>query len=470
MALDPEIHTVVAELERLGGSFVAGSTAEEARRRPVVADAVRSLLWAEGTSLAPEPVGAVEDIEIPLPTGALPIRIYWPLGADPGPLPVLVYAHGGTWVTGDTDAYDATPRAITNRAGCIVVSVDYRRAPEHPFPAAHDDVLAATRWVATNIAQLSGDAARLAVGGEGPGATMALATCLALGREGGGTNRPVFQLLLYPIADLVRSDWASFRAFDAALPLGAEMHEWAVELVAPRRDREDPRLSPARATRSELAGLPSTLIVTAENDPLRDQGEALGRTLVDAGVSATTLRFSGATHDFVAMNPVAGVARTAVALAAKHLRAAFGQRGETAPTVAPDVAQVIAADDAGILALRAQLAAGRGDRSTLVEQLRTAIVARCEIEEATPAGALTMGDLRGLLEPLEDEATSTTRFHTALDALGAAVNDLRIMQERELADLRAQVGNERMRDMGMTALKTRKAGHGQVRREMAYSG
>ena len=470
MALDPEIHTVVAELERLGGSFVAGSTAEEARHRPVVADAVRSLLWTEGTSLAPEPVGAVEAFEIALPTGVLPVRVYWPLGADPGPLPVLVYAHGGTWLTGDADAYDATPRAIANRAGCIVVSVDYRRAPEHPFPAAHDDVLAATRWTATNIAQLSGDPARLAVGGEGPGATMALATCLALGRQGGVSNRPVFQLLLYPIADMVRSDWTSFRTYDAALPLGAEMHEWAVELVAPRRDREDPRLSPARATRSELAGLPATLIVTAEHDPLRDQGEALGRTLVDAGVNATTLRFSGVTHDFVAMNPVAGVAQTAVALAAKHLRAAFGQRGETAPAVAPDLAQVIDADDTGILALRTQLAAGRGDRSTLVEQLRTALVARREIEEAAPAGALTLSDLGALLEPLVDEATGTTRFHAALDALGAAVEDLRLMQKRELADLRTEVGNDRMREMGKTALESRKSARGQVRQEMAYSG
>ena len=470
MALDPEIHTVVAELERLGGSFVAGSTAEEARHRPLVADAVRSLLWAEGTSLAPEPVGAVEDIEIPTPTGALPVRVYWPLGADPGPLPVLVYAHGGTWVTGDAGAYDATPRAIANRAGCIVVSVDYRMAPEHPFPAAHDDVLAATRWVATNIAQLSGDPARLAVGGEGPGATMALATCLAFGRQGGVANRPLFQVLLYPVADLVRSDWTSFRTYDTALPLGAEMHEWATEHVAPRRDREDPRLSPARATRSELAGLPSTLIVTAEHDPLRDQGEALGHTLVAAGVNSTTLRFAGATHDFVAMNPVASVAQTAVALAAKHLRAAFGQRGETAPAVAPDLAQVIDADDAGVLALRAQLAAGRGDRSTLVEQLRNALVARREIEEAAPAGALTMSDLGALLEPLEDEAIGATRFHAALDALRVAVEDLRIMQERELADLRAEVGNERMREMGMTALETRKAARGQVRREMAYSG
>lgn len=470
MALDPEIHTVVAELERLGGSFVAGSTAEEARHRPAVADAVRSLLWAEGTSLAPEPVGAVEDFEVSTSTGALPIRVYWPLGADPGSLPVLVYAHGGTWLTGDADAYDATPRAIANRAGCIVVSVDYRRAPEHPFPAAHDDVLAATRWVAMNIDQLSGDPARLAVGGEGPGATMALATCLAFGRQGGVANRPVFQLLLYPVADLVRSDWTSFRTYDAALPLGAEMHEWAIEHVAPRRDREDPRLSPARASRSELAGLPSTLIVTAEHDPLRDQGEALGRTLVDAGVNATTLRFSGATHDFVVMNPVAGVAQTAVALAAKHLRAAFGQRGDAAPTVAPDLAQVIDADDAGILALRAQLTAGRGDRSTLVEQLRNALVARREIEEAAPAGALTISDLGALLDALEDEATGTTRLPAALDALGAAVDDLRLMQERELADLRAEVGNDRMREMGMTALETRKAARGQARREMAYSG
>lgn len=470
MALDPEIDTVVAELERLGGSFVAGSTTEEVRQRPVVADAVRSLLWAEGTSLAPEPVGAVEDIGIPLSTGALPIRVYWPLGADPGPLPVLVYAHGGTWLTGDVDAYDATPRAIANRAGCIVVSVDYRRPPEYPFPAGHDDVLAATRWVATNIAELSGDAARLAVGGEGPGAAMAMATCLTFGRQGGVANRPVFQLLLYPVADLVRSDWTSFRTHDAALPLGAEMHEWAIELVAPRRDREDPRLSPARATRSELAGLPSTLIVTAEHDPLRDQGEALGRTLVDAGVNATTMRFSGASHDFVAMNPVAGVAQTAVALAAKHLRAAFGQRGETAPAVAPDLAQVIDADDAGILALRTQLAAGRGDRTTLVEQLRHALVARREIEEAAPSGALTIGDLGALLEPLEDEATDTTGFLVALEVLGAAVDDLRVTQERELAELRTAVGNDRMREMGRTALETRKAAHGHVRREMAHSG
>ncbi len=470
MALDPQIHAVVAELDRLGGSFVAGSTAEEARRRPNAADAVRSLLWAEGTSLAPEPVGAVEDLEIPTPSGPVPIRVYWPLGADPGPLPVLVYAHGGTWVTGDADAYDATPRAIANRAGCIVVSVDYRRAPEHPFPAAHDDVRAATRWVATNISQLSGDPARLALGGEGPGATLAMAASLAFGRQAGAVTRPVFQLLLYPVGDLVRSDWTSFRTYDKALPLGAEMHEWAIELVASPRDREDPRLSPARATRSELGGLPSTLIITAEYDPIRDQGEALGRTLLDAGVDATTLRFAGVTHDFVGMNPVAGVAQAAVALAAKHLRAAFGQRGEAAPTVAPDLAQVIEADDAGILALRAQLAAGGGDRTTLVDQLRDALVARHEMEEAAPAGALTLGDLGALLAPLDDEATDSPRFHAALDALGAAVDDLRLTQEGELAGLRADVGNDRMREMGVRALETRKAAPGRARRELAHAG
>lgn len=461
MTFDPQTQTVLDALARVGDVPVASLRPGEARLGPTVADAVRAVLWQEGTSLSPEPVGAVEDMTIPAPHGSVPVRMYWPLGADTGPLPVLIYAHGGGWVLGDLDDYDATPRALANRAGCIVVSVAYRLAPEHRFPAAHDDVLAATTWTQANIIQLSGDPGRVAVGGEGAGATMAIATSRAL--KASGAAPPLFQLLAYPITDLDRTDWASYRAGPSTAPLSAEAIGWfAGHVVADPRDLDDPRLSPARCVRSELAGLPPSLVITAEHDPLRDQGEAFGRLLLDSGVTATTLRFGGVTHDFMTMNPVVDQAQRAVSAAAKHLREAFKLKGESAPTVVPDLAQVLAADHAGLTTLLNRLEWDRGDRRRDSEQLRQSVAVHIATVQAVHHGAgagITVADFDALLGPL-DPGEVDARFQAALHSLRAAIEDERVSQERELAEMRAAFGNKAMVQFGRKALEARRAGAG----------
>lgn len=460
MALDPQIQSVIDHLDALGNTPVDTLSPAKARLEATPADAVRALLWQEGTSLAPEPVGATEDLDVPAPHGSVPVRIYWPLGADPGPLPVLVYAHGGGWVLGDLDDYDATPRALTNRSGCIVVSVDYRLAPEHPFAAAHDDMVAATRWVIANIGRLSGDPARVAVGGEGAGATMALATCRTL-RES-GQAQPVFQLLLYPITDLDRVDWPSYRENVSTRPLASTTIAWfASHVVADGRDLVDPRLSPARYERATLAAMPASLVITADHDPLRDQGEAFGRLLLDAGVNATTLRFEGVTHDFLTMNPVADQAQRAVSTASEQLRGAFRLKGAAAPTVAPDLAQVFAADLAGMRTLLSRLEQGRGDRSLLSEQLGHALSARAGMEQAVTSDAETrlsgLPDVDSLLLLLGPEAVTGTGFLAGVEMVRTVVDAHCLTQETELANLRNAVGNVRMRELGKRVLDARKS-------------
>jgi len=463
------MQTVIDHLEGLGATPAEALTPVEARLQPTASDAVRAVLWQEATSLAPEPVGAVEDMDVPGQHGPVPVRIYWPLGAEPGPLPVLVYAHGGGWVLGDLDDYDATPRAVGNRSGCIVVSVGYRLAPEHPFPAAHDDMLAVTRWVLSSIGEMSGDPARVAVGGEGAGATMAVATCRAL-RES-GQSQPRFQLLLYPFTDLDRTDWASYHEQGSAGTLSPQTIEWfAGHVAAHAGDIDDPRLSPARTARSGLAGMPPTLLITADNDSLRDQGEAFGRMLLDAGVTATTLRFEGVTHDFVTVNPVSDQAQRAVSTAAGHLREAFGLKGATAPTVSPDLAQVLEASQAGMGTLLARLADGRGDRSRLAEQLGQALSAHAEMEKAVAGPGLTgLSGMDELLLLLGPEAVADAEFPACVEIVRASVDEHRVRQEGELADMRRSVGNKRMRQLGTQVLAGRRSSPRGARPERALA-
>lgn len=469
MALDSQTQSLLRSLDSLAGEPTENPSAEEARRRPGPADAVREMLWAEGSNLSPEPVGAVENIEIQSPGGAIALRIYWPLGSDAGPLPALVYVHGGGWMTGDLDASDASARAVTNRAGCIVVSVDYRRAPEYRFPAAHDDVLAATRWVLANIADLSGDPQRVAIGGEGAGANMAVAACRALLDQSG--PKPIFQLLLYPVTDVSRSDWASFAEFRNGRPLDTAMVGWSAEQVlSDPRDRLDARLSPLRAFPVELARLPRTLVITAENDPLRDQGEAFGRALLDAGVVATTLRIQGVTHDFLGMNPVVDRAQEVVSVAAERIRQVFGLNGSSAPATAPDLNQVIAAEHAGVAALLRLLESGHGDRGRLVDQLVSSLDAHAAMEEEIlfPAIDASAGDaarddaaaahrsMAGLAVALldADDRNFARVLRELHDAVAAHVADA----QQLLPALRDAVGQPRMTELGGDVISFRRHG------------
>ncbi len=481
MALDSQTQTLLRSLDSLAGEPIQNPPAEAARLRPGPADAVRELLWAEGSSLSPEPVGAVENIEIKGPGGAIAMRIYWPLAPDAGPLPVLVYVHGGGWMTGDLDACDASARALTNRAGCIVVSVEYRKAPEYRFPAGHDDVLAATRWVLANIADLSGDPRRVAVGGEGAGANMAVAACRSLLDEAG--PKPVFQLLVYPMTDLSRSDWASFTEFRNGRPLDTAMVGWfAEQVVSDPRDRRDARLSPLHAFPVELARLPRTLVITAENDPLRDQGEAFGRALLDAGVVATTLRVQGVTHGFLGMNPVVDQAQEAVSVAAEQLRQVFGLDGKSAPATPPDLNQVIAAEHAGVAALLRLLESGRGDRGHLVDQLVSSLDAHAAMEEeilfpaieasadhaARDAAAAAHRSMAGLAVALldADDRNFARVLRELHDAVAAHVTDA----EQLLPALRDAVGQPRMTELGGAVISFRRDGSHRSHRPPAGVG
>jgi len=289
----------------------------------------------------PEPVGAVEDIAIPGPAGDIAARTYRPAGphgsdgSDGAILPVVVYVHGGGWVIADIDVYDASCRGLANRSGAMVVAVEYRHAPEYPFPAAHDDVLAATSWIMANAAQLGGDPARVAIAGESAGGNMAAATCIALAAQGGPA--PVFQLLIYPVTSTAM-DTVSYAEAADAKPLYSGFMNWFFgQTIASVADLDDPRLNLLGVADMALAGLPPALVITAERDPLRDEGEAFAERLRSAGVAVDALRFEGVCHEFFGAAAVLDQAAKAQEHAATALCSAFGAAVTSAATGAPTI-------------------------------------------------------------------------------------------------------------------------------------
>jgi acetyl esterase len=268
--------------------------------------------------LVAEPVAEVADGIIPGPAGEIPVRVYTPAGSRP--LPVLIYFHGGGYVLGNLDVVHGPCTVLANRAHAIVVSVDYRLAPEHPFPAAVNDALAATRWVSDNAALIGADPERIAVGGDSAGATLAAVTALLCRDEGGPAL--AYQLLLYPATDAV-SFSASYAENGEGYFLTRDLMTWFYRHYLPEAgDREDWRASPLRA--ADLTGLPPALVVTAEYDPLRDEGEAYAQRLREAGVAVTATRYAGQIHAFAAN--LAGAmdeGRRALEDAGRHLRQAF---------------------------------------------------------------------------------------------------------------------------------------------------
>ena len=241
----------------------------------------------------PVAVGVVQDLLIPGPAGALPLRVYAP-NAN-GPHPLMVYFHGSGFVLHDLDTHDDLCRRLCAGAGCVVVSVDYRLAPEHKFPAALDDCLAATRWTADHAGDLHGDAARLMVAGDSAGGNFAAVTALRARDEGG----PLLcaQMLIYPVTDHYSADLPSMRdnAEGYGLTRAAMRYYWDHYLNDAGEARH-PLAAPRQA--ASLANLPPALVVTAEYDPLRDEGEDYGAALVHAGVPVTMRRWLGVNHGF----------------------------------------------------------------------------------------------------------------------------------------------------------------------------
>jgi acetyl esterase len=242
----------------------------------------------------PVPVAMVDDRTIPGPVGDLPVRIYTPDAAEPRPL--IVYFHGGGFVFCSLDTHDNTCRRLTNATGAVVVSVDYRLAPEHCFPAPVDDCYAATVWAHAHAAELGADADRLVVAGDSAGGNLAAATALKARDADGPPIR--FQLLVYPVIDAA-CDAPSYVDNAEGYFLEARAMRWFWEqYLGPDGDGSAPLASPIKA---DLARLPPALVVSAEYDPLRDEGEAYADALRAAGVDASTVRYDGMIHGFWSM-------------------------------------------------------------------------------------------------------------------------------------------------------------------------
>jgi acetyl esterase len=268
----------------------------------------------------PPPIANVTERSIPGPAGAIPVRLYTPEGS--APFPVLVYFHGGGWVAGNLDTHDDTCRAVANEAGCIVASIDYRLAPEHKFPAAAEDAYAATCWAAEHAAEIGADPERLAIGGDSAGGNLAAVVALmARDRRGPAI---VHQLLVYPVTDY-SFDTPSYRDNAEGYLLTRASMEWYWgHYLASDADGDNPYASPLRA--GDLSGLPPALVITAEYDPLRDEGEAYAKRLREAGVPVMSTCYPGMIHGFFGQFQLLDQGKEAIRQAGSALKAAFGVR------------------------------------------------------------------------------------------------------------------------------------------------
>jgi acetyl esterase len=309
MPLDPQALALRNRNAEAGSTPLYELTVEEARHVDLAA--------IQADSAIPEPVAEVVDTKIPGPAGPLPARIYRPVGD--GPLPVLLYLFGGGWTLGCLDTADGICRGLANAAGCVVVSVEYRLAPENKFPAAVEDSYSAFTWIAEHAAEFDGDPTRLAVGGDSAGGNLAAATTL-LARDRNGPPL-AFQLLVYPNTDYL-ADTESLRANTDRYLFNSRSVAWYWDnYLAKPADGSNPLASPLRA--ESLSGLPRALVITAEYCPLRDEGEQYGQRLADAGVPVTVTRYDGVMHGFFAMTRALDAGKRAMAQAATELRAAW---------------------------------------------------------------------------------------------------------------------------------------------------
>ena len=254
-----------------------------------------------------EPVARVAELD----AGGVPVRIFW--GTDEAPAPTLVYLFGGGWVTGGLVDVEPSCRRLANAARCAVAAVGYRLAPEYPFPAALEDCFAATRWLAEHGGELGLDARRLAIGGASAGGNLAALVCLRARDEGG--PKLTSQVLVYPVTDHL-ADTPSMRECTDRYFLHARTMEWCWSLYLRNPDDAD-AAAPLRAR--DLRGLPPALVITAEHDPLRDEGERYAERLREAGVDAEVVRYDGMVHGFFSMSRIPE-SRAAVACAAASLR------------------------------------------------------------------------------------------------------------------------------------------------------
>ncbi|MGA2036303.1 MAG: alpha/beta hydrolase [Acidimicrobiales bacterium] len=320
MPVEPVLRTILERIAALEQPPPSEMTPEEMRA---------SYMAMAAMGAVPSNPPEVQDRTIPGPAGEIPVRVYRPVDAAAAaggavPVgsetpPVVAFFHGGGWAIGSVHTHDALCQQLAAQVPAVVVSVDYRLAPEHPFPAGLEDSMAATAWVSEHAAELGADPARLAVAGDSAGGNMS-AVISRRARDSGGP--PIlFQLLVYPPTDLTNS-YPSHKENGQGYLLTSEMIDWFTGHYLGDGDRRNPDVSPMCA--ENLSELPPALVITAEYDPLRDEGEAYAARLADAGVDARLVRYDGMVHGFLQMNGVLLGAATAIADAAGALREALG--------------------------------------------------------------------------------------------------------------------------------------------------
>jgi acetyl esterase len=312
LTLDLQLQTLLWLIDTLKVPNLVGGAVDEARR-----SLERS---APTLDVAPAPDVSAHDRSVEGAEGLLRARVYVPASAR-GAAPGLVYFHGGGWVVGSIESHDRVCRALASRAGVVVISVDYRLAPEHPFPAAAEDAIAATRWVLANAASLEMDPAAIAVGGDSAGGNVSAVACQALRHE---ARRPAFQLLVYPGTDMTRS-LPSHAMFRDSFFLSKAAADWYLGLYMPDRSLErDPRASPLFA--EDLSGLPPALVITCGFDPLRDEGKAYADKMRAAGVEVESVCFEGQMHGVMMLGAALRDGARMLDLAASRLKTSLARR------------------------------------------------------------------------------------------------------------------------------------------------
>jgi acetyl esterase len=303
--------------ESLGPKAIEKLSVQEARMQPTIADAVKKLLSEQGRSSDPELLVPGVRATTATVAGNLPATIYTPSGV--GPFPAILYFHGGGWVIADRTVYDAGARGLAKHANSIVLSVDYRQAPEHKFPAAWEDALSSYRWLLDNAPSIGADPSRLAIAGESAGGNLAVATAIAA--RDAGLQPPLHVLSVYPVAQTSLST-ESYIENAIAKPLNRAMVKWFVDhLVRSEADLKDPRLALVDAN---LAGLPPVTIINARLDPLRSDGAKLKDALQAAGVAVERREYEGVAHEFFGAAAVLHKAREAQAYAGQRLIQSLG--------------------------------------------------------------------------------------------------------------------------------------------------
>jgi acetyl esterase len=301
--LDPAIQVLLDQLAQVGGPTLRESGVEQGRQ----AYQLMAMLDGETT-----PLDRVEELD----AGGVPARLY-AAGRD-GTRPIIIWIHGGGWVIGDLETADRTCRRLAAGTGALVISLDYRLAPEHPYPAAPDDCINALRWIVDHAGEIGGVASHIAIGGDSAGGNLSAVTALRARDEGIALR---LQLLVYPVTDCTMSS-GSYDANGEGYLLSADSMDFFVgHYLSAGLDPKDPRVSPLYA--DDLCGVAPALIITAEFDPLCDEGEAYADRLKDADVPVTVRRFDGQVHTFYALNSITEAAGEAMTISVDALNKAF---------------------------------------------------------------------------------------------------------------------------------------------------